>query len=321
MVEFLERLPPSSINSLILLGVILLQLLAGSLSQSRKFSIFSIYCQQFSLKVNKPNRSDSHRKIAGFIATTITWLPIVIILWLFESLIEVPWLWSALLLYFSLDKLQLNSIAQQEFLLLSSGNKHEARMLISPITLRDTDQLSPIGLCKATIETLILKKLQLQFCVGFYFLIFGPLAAVTYRLLLELHYQWNIKRSEYRAFGKFPHIITSLMQWLPGRLFLILMFVISIRQPIGLLWHIVKQSFFQLNNNILTHLLALELGIKLGGVAMYDGIKLRRDSFNDRGRQPEANSIIQAVKYLNLVMTLIICLLVSFIILSATLIN
>ncbi len=319
MSEIFGQLTANSINILVLLAVALFHKIIGSLSRPPKFSIFAIYCQQFALRVNKPNRSNSHKKIAGFIATTITWLPIIIILWLFESLIEVPWLWGSLLLYISLDKFQLNKIAQQEFQLLNSGNKHEAKKLIAPVTLRDTDQLSPVGISKSTIEMLILRKLQLQFCVGFYFLLFGPLAAVSYRLILELHHQWNIKRANHRAFGKFPHTVTALLQWLPSRLFLIFMFIISIRQPIRLLLRIVKQSFFKLNNNVIVHFFALELGIKLGGVAMYDGEKLRRVSFNDHGLQPKANHIMQAVRYLNLVMTLIIGLLVSYVVIIASL--
>jgi adenosylcobinamide-phosphate synthase len=42
--------------------------------------------------------------------------------------------------------------------------------------------------------------------------------------------------------------------------------------------------------------LALSLQTKLGGVAMYDGIKCRKISFNEQGRQPEPSDIIHANK-------------------------
>ena len=66
-------------------------------------------------------------------------------------------------------------------------------------------------------------------------------------------------------------------------------------------WNLSRQYFFQLNNNIALLLLALNLEIKLGGVALYkndnpQGEKLRKKSFNDLARQPQMTDIIHANK-------------------------
>lgn len=309
--DFISQLPTPAINILILLIVIVLRVIHSRFAQTASIKIFPLYCQQLANKVNKDHHSENHRKIAGAIATLITFTPIIIILWLFEDFVEVPWLWSALLLYFAFGSFNLNALARQECKQLIAQDKYQAKQVLSAHLLRDTEQLSPLGLAKATIETLLLKHLQQQFVVGCYFLLFGPLAAFSYRLLLEMHYCWNTKVRRFRAFGLFVDKLTTFLQWLPYRLWLILLILTNLHQPIVLYWRLVKQHFFRLNSNLLIGYFAYILTVQLGGVAMYEREKLRRVSFNQQGRQPEVKHIFQAIKQLNVISTLIIGLLVS----------
>ena len=81
---------------------------------------------------------------------------------------------------------------------------------------------------------------------------------------------------------------------------LLLLFV-SMGKNIVLFWRLSRPHFFQLNNNIALLLLALNLEVKLGGVAIYDDKKyskekLGKTSFNDLARQPQASDIIYANK-------------------------
>jgi len=89
--------------------------------------------------------------------------------------------------------------------------------------------------------------------------------------------------------------------WLPVRVFSLLLLFSSLGKNFILFWNLSRQHFFKLNNNILLLLLSLNLGIKLGGVALYDDKKsakekLRRISFNDLARQPQATDIMHASK-------------------------
>jgi len=311
MTSLINTLPEAAFSILILLLVVCLKLLITKLSPSQSLPVFQLYCQRLADKVNKESNSQNHRVIAGFIATVITFIPLVVILWLFEDFIALPWLWSAILLYFSFGPFTLNKTALQVAKSLTAHDKYQAKQLISPLVLRDIEQLSSLGICKTTIEVLLLKKLQLQFIVGFYFLIFGPLAAISFRLLIEMHYSWNIKQHQFQAFGKTINNIVGIFQWLPSRLFLFLLLLITINQSIVLFWRLVKQYFYTLNNSVVISYCAYSLGIKLGGVAMYNKHKVRRLSFNDQGRQPEPKHIVQAIKLTNLVMALAVGLLIS----------
>ena len=63
-------------------------------------------------------------------------------------------------------------------------------------------------------------------------------------------------------------------------------------------------------------MLALGLAVKLSGVAMYDGNKVRKTSFNDSARQPQATDIIHASKRINYALYLLILMMMLLAIIS-----
>ncbi len=270
---------------------------------------FRWYCQMLANKVNKPQNSVAQQKVAGLVALLITLLPIIAILWLFETFIAVTWLWQSLLLYLALDGVNLLAKAKTSAKALVANNQYQAKQTLQNNILRESDKLSPLGLTKASIEMQLLQIGQQLIGVAFYFLLFGPLAALGYRLILEMHYSWNVKQKQFHAFGGHANQVINILQWLPMHVYGITILLSTLGQNFILNWRLVKQHFFKLNNNFILHSLALALGCKLGGVAMYDGEKLRRISFNDQGKQPEISDIIHAssrIKY-SLVF-IIICL-------------
>jgi adenosylcobinamide-phosphate synthase len=218
---------------------------------------------------------------------------------LFEAFIEVKFLWQALLLYIAMGSFglaQTNKVIAQA---LVAKQNYFAKQTLKPWVLRETDSLSTLGLSKSSIEMQILRTLQQGYSVVIIFLIAGPLAALTYRLLLEMHYCWNTKLVSNQYFGLYSKRLVGLLQWLPVRIFALLILFTSIGKNFVLFFHLSKQHFFQLNNNIALLLLSLNLEIKLGGVALYHDKnqgkqKLRKISFNELARQPEVTDIIHA---------------------------
>jgi adenosylcobinamide-phosphate synthase len=309
----------------VLLVVVMLKILISklsmSLTQQRFFSFFRFYCQQLAKKVNNENNSDTQRKVAGFIATLITIPPLVIIVWLFEAFIVVPILWQSILLFVSLGVFNLNRLGLEIANTLSAQDKYQTKQLISPWLCRDSYQLSPIGISKACIEMLLLRKLQQQFTVGFFFIFIGPLAALTFRLLLETHYSWNIKQHKFHTFGQFINHTINILQWLPGRVFLLLLIFTSINKSTVLFLRLIKKQFFKANNSIILNYLSYLLGVKLGGVAMYNKKKVQRSSFNEQGQQPQPKDIITTIKQLNLMMALALGILISITTIIAILVS
>ena len=279
---------------LLLVAVICLKWLVTRFSPIDTFQFFRFYCTQLAKKVNKVENSDNQRVIAGCLAFVINYLTIIIILWLFQDFIEVLWLWQGLLLFIAIDGFHLSIAGKKLAKTLVANNKYEAKQIVNTYVLRDTETMSVMGLTKAFIEVQILKINQQLLVTCFYYLIAGPLAAISYRLCLEMHYRWNIKQAPYRSFGKPIHLIIQLLQWLPIRLISLLILVTSMKSQTLLIWRLIKKDFFVLNNNILLHCFALVNEVQLAGVAIYQGNKLRRPAFNEQARQPQPSDIIHA---------------------------
>lgn len=312
---------PFIISLLIFIVVVLVKVFLSIFFIKEPMHLFRFFCIQLAKKVNNPNNNSNQQKIAGALATLVSVLPLLIILWLFESFIEVNWLWSGFLLYFSLGSFGLTRTAMKTAKALTANNLFEAKQLIAPLTLRNTDKLSSLGLSKACIEMHLLQTIQQCFSVAFFYLFLGPYAALSFRLLLEIHYSWNMKLPQYRAFGALTNNLVHFLQWLPTRLFVLFLLLGTISQNFILFWQLIKKHFFTLNNSISVYTLALAIGKKLGGVALYNNTKLRRASFNDNALEPEPSSIVQAVKRVNQVLyfSFVCCVFVSTLLLIVTL--
>jgi adenosylcobinamide-phosphate synthase len=292
-------LPSFSYQVLILIVVIVCKATISHFIRHEPLRFFQFYCQKLSDKVNKQKNSSQQQTIAGLTAILVTLLPITIILYLFEAFIEVNILWQAFLLYVALGAFDLAHINKTIAQALTSKQNYFAKQTLKPWVLRETEPLSSIGISKACIEMQLLRTLQQGYSVAIIFLIGGPLAAISYRLLLEMHYCWNTKLANYKYFGLYSKYLVNILQWLPVRIFSSLLLFISIGKNFVFFLRLSKQHFFQLDNNIALLLLALNLEIKLGGVAMYNDKnqgkqKLRKISFNDLARQPQITDIVQA---------------------------
>jgi len=293
---------PFILSLLILIGVALVKVFFSIFLIKEPTHWFRFFCLQLANKVNNPNNSASQQKIAGVLATLVTLVPLLIILWLFESFIEVTWLWHAFLLYFALGSFGLTRVAMKTAKALMAEKTDDAKQFIAPFTLRETDKLSPLGISKTCIEMHLLQTVQQCFPVSFFYLLLGPYAALTFRLLLEMHYSWNTKLPKYNAFGALVNNLLSLLQWLPTRVFALLLLLGTIGQNFWLFCKLTTAHFFTLNNSISLYALALSINRKLGGVAIYNNNKLRRLSFNDKAREPKAIDVITSIKRVNQVL-------------------
>ena len=319
----LTSLSPFSYQLLILLCVIVTKSLVSHFIVHEPLRFFQFYCQKLSDKVNKSQNSTKQQTIAGFVAILVTLLPILIILWMFEVLVEVDFLWQAFLLYLALGSFGLTQISKTISQAITSKQNYVAKKTLKPWVLRETDVLSSLGLSKACIEMQFLRTLQQGYSVAFLFILFGPLTAIGYRLLLEMHYCWNTKLITHRHFGRYSKSLTNLIAWIPVRIFSLLLLFTSLGKNFRLVWNLSRPYFFQLNNNLALLLIALHLEVKLGGVAMYqtnnEKEKLRKISFNDRARQPQAKDIIQAKNkvqaaiYINLFLLILLAISVEFV--------
>ena len=318
MTDFILQLNSFSLNVLLLINVIIVKAILAKFIDIKPLFIFSLYCQKLAEKVNKPQHSAAQKQLSGFIALTISILPIAIILWLFADFIVVPWLWHALLLFIALGEFNLSATSKEIAQALKAKQKHFAREKLSHFVLRDVDKLSIMGLCKATIEMQILRYAQQYFIIACYFIFVSPLAALLLRLLLEMHYCWNRKQPSFFAFGQAITTTVALLQWLPIRLFSLIIVISNIGHNFSASLTAFNQHFFQLNNDIILAVFALSIDRQLSGVAMYEQQKLRKMSFNSLAEPPSINDItitskiIKQISYFCLTLTIILSITISF---------
>ena len=310
MIDF-SILPAITQNIIILISVVAIKIVISQFSTDNSMRYFRFYCQRLSDKVNKPSNSHYQQKISGLVALFITLTPIIVIVWLFEEFIAIKWLWQSLLLYISLGSFHFSSLGNSIQLALKSDNKNKARELLQQECLRDTSMLSTFGLSKATIEMQLLKHLQLHIIVGCCFLFVGPIMALSYRLLLEMHYSWNTKIKRFQYFGLASNFLLQLVLWLPLRLYYCLYLLTTLGQRTPLFLRSTWQYFFQLNTNIIIMLHALKLNTQLAGVAMYSQQKLRRSNINSSANQADISDIVNASKQLFVIDILIVILLLA----------
>jgi len=295
----LTELAPFTYHVLILMVVLIIKSLVSHFIAHEPLRFFQFYCLQLGNKVNNSKNGTQHQIIAGLLALLVTLVPLVIILWLFADFIAVDYLWQGLLLYLALGSLNLGQVNIGVAQALVAKKNYLAKQTLKPLLLRETDQLSPVGLSKAAIEMHLLRSLQQIYVVSFLFITFGPLAALSYRLMLEMHYCWNTKLGQYKHFGFYSQLFTQLIQWLPSRLMALLILLSTVGQGSLLFWRLTRGHFFKLNNDFFIAVHAFSLTVRLGGVAMYQGEKLRKAAFNDLGKQPEPRDIIKASRKVN----------------------
>ncbi|WP_448551034.1 cobalamin biosynthesis protein CobD/CbiB [Thalassotalea montiporae] len=310
--DWLAAIPPQFESIVLLLAVLLVKRVLQTIAAHNPWQFFQFFCLQLANKVNKAENGQSQQSISGFVAVIVTFTPLWVILWLFADFVAIPELWQGLLLYFALGSLTLVPNAKTISKALRTGDNYKAKQTLKRLVLRDTSQLSAMGLSKATIEALIIKHMQLTVSVIAIYLVGGALAAISYRLLLEMHYAWNPKRSNMMHFGGFVNALSQLITWLPSRLFLLAGLLLSLGQQSTLLWRLTLPKIFQLNNDALLQFFAIALNTKLAGVAMYEGKKLRRVEFNPKGRAPDINTISQAYQFIGRINTLLVILVVSY---------
>lgn len=308
----LTEFTPFTYHVFVLVVVMCIKYVVDHFVKLQPLRFFQFYCLQLNNKVNKSSNSPQQQTIAGLMALLITLAPISIILWLFADFIAVEYAWHGLLLYFSFGNFNLGKINKTVAQDLDAKKNSLVKDALAPFLLRETKQLSVVGLSKAAIEMHLLRSMQQIYVVAFIFVVLGPLAAISYRLILEMHYSWNTKLSKNKQFGFYSHIISQILQWLPSRLMALLILLSSVGRGGLLFWRLSRIHFFKLNSDFVISVHAFSLAVKLGGVAMYGENKVRKIAFNELGKQPEPRDMINALYKVNFAVLSSLFLLILF---------
>ncbi len=283
------------LNPPLLLLVVLASVLMPLPAAYHPLTFYRYLAFSLAQKVNPdPLRASRQLYISGSLAVLVATVPVLALSYSLYQFSELPWLLDALLLFACIDWPQRLSVAKQVQHSLARNQLTLAREQAAKLLLRRTDNLSAVGVSKACCESLLLRSASEVVATLFWFLAGGGLAALGYRLLLELHQQWNVKLAAFKHFGR-P--VSAVVQLLSAPALLFCCLCMALHYGIRRSWHSCRNRPYHIA--VLPYWLlccastALQRG--LGGPVYYGPYKLQR-SRTGHGPEPAAADIAGTVK-------------------------
>lgn len=286
-------------GALTLLVAIILAKLAPLPREAQAFYWFSLLARNLAAKVNRRHRTASQQVTAGIMATILLVLPFWLIATFLVELAAFPWFFEFIILYLCLCDEQFHKVAEEVAQALKRDDKVRARQLLTPWLYRNTQELSEIGLTKATIEKLVTSPVYGTVATILFFILGGIPLVLGARMIKQLEYCWPSLNPRFSNFGRPVYYLSYGLYYIPT---LCWNFSLAIQAgPKGLLLLLrPAKSRYRVNNHLSScEIAAHALNIELGGPIKMNGTKIRVETIGD-GPKPNANNLKPA---LNLVRT------------------
>jgi adenosylcobinamide-phosphate synthase len=254
------------------------------------FTLFGLIFKSVAKRVYQPTHTRGYQYLSGILAFS---LPIITLLALVLGLsifaFHPQWL-GGLALYLCLDTQTVNR-TKRIATLLNQNQKAAARQLLSTIVVREVDTLSSIGIVKACIDSTALRTIRHYYLIILFYLIAGPIVALTYKLLLLCNHAWRAELKPDSAFIKPLSKLLYILEWLPIRGFVIVMALsLHFKKVRHYLRH-YAQFFYQTNSGWILCLFAANLHVQLGGPCLYHGERFTKMRIGSE-RHPEVKDLI-----------------------------
>lgn len=257
---------------LILWAAVILNLLLPLSYSAHPARLWHQFAQLLASKVNS-HRSYQQDSISGALACTLMLFPTLALLIALQTLAWQAEYFQLALLFLALDWRNQNQLANKMGNWLSREDKDNARQELASLLNRDVNTLSLLGAGKATVETLIAGQSRQVISVMFWFALSGGIGAFIYRLICELHRAWSPSQPIYRPFGLATAQLLLILEWLPVRLFLLLLIT---GRNAGQIYSLAKReyrSWISPSQGLLLSAIGHKLQLSLGGPALYQNLQ------------------------------------------------
>jgi adenosylcobinamide-phosphate synthase len=289
---------PILLKLMVLSAVMVLEIFAPIPERYHPLSVFRIAAFNLAKKVNPmTERAISQRKIAGFLAPLVLVVPLITILLIAQTMVAVPIVLDGVLMLLALSFAPAIKTFKQIANALGQEQKLIARQLLQPLVLRETENLSTMGIAKASVECLLLRFSHQYLSVIFIYLIAGGVAAIAYRLFFEMAQQWNRKLPHNQNFAAFTSHLVNLIQYLPSRLLSLLLVLFGSARKFYTALASNPQWLGSGNTRWILAAASSTLKISLGGAIIYAGQKIRRPVFKSN-RNPAPVDIHNVISWL-----------------------
>ncbi|MBN6205476.1 cobalamin biosynthesis protein CobD [Ralstonia pickettii] len=221
---------------------------------------------------------------------------------------------EALVIATAIAQKDLGTAALRVYHPLSAGDLEKARHEVSMIVGRDTANLDEKGITRATVETVAESIGDGITSPLFWALIGGAPLAMVYRVVNTCDSMVGYKNERYQDFGWAAAKLDDVLNWIPSRMTGFLMMLTNhipnIQKKTAFKhWRIDARKHASPNSGFLEAAVALFLGVQLGGINYYKGVKSVRAYMGRNERMLEVNDILQTIKIMQkAVMTFVVLL-------------
>lgn len=218
------------------------------------------------------------------------------------------WLGTAVSVWFLGTTLAVKSLAaaaKEIYLLLDEKNMAEARKKVGWIVGRDTANLDESEITRATVETVAENIVDGIIAPLFYGFIGGAPFAMAYKAVNTLDSMVGYRNEKYKDFGWASARFDDICNYIPARLTGLILLIVFL-----ILGKPVKQAFDTIrrdapkhpspNSGIPEAAVAGALGVRLGGINYYGGIKSFRAYMGDPRETLAKKHIHETIKIMYL---------------------
>ncbi len=213
---------------------------------------------------------------------------------------------SSMIIYYTLAIRCLGEEAKAVAKALEQEGLKAARKRVSRIVGRETSALTESGVAAAAIES-VAENLVDGFVSPFFFCALGgPPMAMGYKAVNTLDSMIGYKNTKYMDFGKTAAKLDDLCNYVPARLTVLAVALVSPLVGGPSFMEVVKKGFQDGKNHQSPNAglpeasFAWVLGTRLSGPISYEGKSENRPFMNHEGKEPAAKDIFSAVKLMYL---------------------
>lgn len=211
------------------------------------------------------------QKLTGLLAVLLAVVPITLLIAIINHQFQTTFIIDSVLLYLCIAPRSLIEHTQAVYQCLKKSDLNASRSAIARIVSRETQHMSPLAICKATLETTLENGADAIFAPIFWFIIAGAEGVVFYRLSNTLDAMWGYKNSRYLYFGYAAAKLDDVLNFIPARLTALSYLLLGHSHHA---WHCYRQQSPHCespNAGVVMATGAGSLNIKLGGNAIYHG--------------------------------------------------
>ncbi|MEG0449296.1 MAG: adenosylcobinamide-phosphate synthase CbiB [Lysinibacillus sp.] len=195
---------------------------------------------------------------------------------------------EGLLIGIGLAQKSLKEAAMAVYVPLVQGDFKEARVKLSWIVGRDTDQLDEDEIVRGVVETVSENTSDGITAPLFFAFLFGAVGLWGYKAVNTLDSMIGYKNEVYKDFGTFSARLDDILNFIPSRLTGLFIVLFTRNETTYSLfarlkrWYIDARKHPSPNSGWLEAATAVQLGVQLGGLNRYKGIESYRATMGEK---------------------------------------